>query len=131
MRAGLLPDLFWGTNPLLAQKEENKHLWYVKRFSAEALSEGEAYLRFEGIDTYAEVYLNGKRIGTCDNMLIEHEFPAVGLRAGENELMVHIEPTAIRARDFEGGALWRGMRYNEDSIFVAYLCKFYQRLPIP
>ena len=61
-RAGLLPDLYMGTNPLLAQKEENKHLWYVKRFSLSHLPEGDPFFRFEGIDTFAEIYLNGKQI---------------------------------------------------------------------
>ena len=29
MRAGLLPDLFFSDNTLLAQKLENLHLWYM------------------------------------------------------------------------------------------------------
>lgn len=118
-KAGLLPtDLFYGTNPLLIQKEENKHLWYVKRFSLSSLPAEEMLFRFEGIDTFAEIYLNGTLIGECDNMLVEHEYPAKGLRIGENELLVHIHPTAIRAREYEGGILYRAMKYNGDSLYV-------------
>lgn len=117
--AGLLPkDLFFGENPLLCQKEENKHLWYVRRFSLPALPEGEVRLRLEGVDTFGEIYLNGDLLGTCDNMLIEHEFSATSLRAGENELLVHILPTAIVARSFEGDAVNRALSYNFDSIHV-------------
>ena len=115
-RAGLLPDLYMGTNPLLAQKEENKHLWYVKRFSLSHMPESDPFFRFEGIDTFAEIYLNGKQIGSCDNMLIEHEYAADGLRIGENELVVHIHPTAIVIRKFEGNILNRSLPYNNDSL---------------
>lgn len=117
-RANRFPDPYYGTNPLLCQKEENKHLWYAKTFSLSELPEGELFFRFEGIDTFAEIFLNGVLIGTCDNMLIEHEYPANGLRVGENELLVHILPTAIVARNSEGNILNKGQPYNDDSLHV-------------
>ena len=118
VREGKLPPLFYGTNIMLAQNEENKHLWYVRRFALEALPQGDALLRFEGIDTFAEIYLNGTLIGTCDNMLIVHEYPATGLKIGENEVLVHMIPTAIRARDFRTNILHHGQCYNTDSLWV-------------
>ena len=33
MRAGLMKDLFFGENVLEAQKYENRHLWYCRRFT--------------------------------------------------------------------------------------------------
>ena len=33
-----------------------------------------AYLRFNGLDTIAEIYLNDMELGRTDNMFIEHEF---------------------------------------------------------
>jgi hypothetical protein len=33
MRAGVIEDVFYGENPLLAQKRENLHLWYVRTLS--------------------------------------------------------------------------------------------------
>ena len=95
--AGLLEDPFFGTNPLKLQELENRHLWYVRTFlfSGDADS---AYLRFEGIDTFSEIYLNGQCIGTTDNMLIPHEIRAEGIRRGGNELVVHIKPTCIPPR---------------------------------
>ena len=116
-RAGLLPDLFFGTNPLLAQKEENKHLWYVRTFEYDG-SDTDTYLLFEGIDTYAEIYLNGVLVGKCDNMLIAHEFSAKGLKKGTNELLVHILPTAIEIRKFANTTLNTAQAYNFDSINV-------------
>jgi hypothetical protein len=45
-RAGLLPDPYFGTNPLLCQKEENKHLWYTKTFEIDALPEDTLFLNW-------------------------------------------------------------------------------------
>lgn len=118
MRAGQLPPLFYSTNVMLAQKEENKHLWYIRSFTVDQLPQGPAFLRFEGIDTFAEIYLNGTLIGTCDTMLVAHEYPATGLKTGENELLVHVSPTAIRAREFHTDILHYGQCYNTDSLWV-------------
>ena len=98
-KAGLLPDIFMGTNTLLCQKYENQHLWYVKEFTVNEIPSGDVYLRFEGIDTFADIYLNDELIGECDNMLIEHEYLVNNfLLQGVNKLVVHIRPTAIEAR---------------------------------
>ena len=117
-RAGLLPDPYFGTNPLLCQKEENKHLWYAKTFTLDEIPAGLMYLRFEGIDTFAEIFLNGTLIGCCDNMLIEHEYVADGLVLGANEIVVHILPTAIKAREFASSAINRHQPYCGDSVNV-------------
>ncbi len=98
--AGLIGDPFFGTNPLEIQKLENRHLWYTRRFSFNGDPQN-AYLIFEGIDTFSEIYLNGAMIGRSDNMLIPHEFKAEGIKQGENEIVVHIKPVCIEARKFE------------------------------
>jgi len=73
-RVGLLPEIFKGTNTLLCQQYENRHLWYVKEFTLDKLPEDDAFLRFDGIDTFAEIYFNDEFIDYSDNMLIEHEY---------------------------------------------------------
>ena len=118
-RAGLLPDLFLGTNTLLCQQYENRHLWYVKEFTLDKLPEGDAFLRFEGIDTFAEIYFNDEFIDYSDNMLIEHEYIVNDyLNLGKNKIIVHIIPTVIEAREYEENALAVGLPYNEDSLHV-------------
>ncbi len=118
-RAGLLPDLFMGTNTLLCQQHENKHLWYVKEFTLQELPEGDAFLRFEGVDTFADIYLNDDYIDFSDNMLIEHEYLVNEyLKTGINKIIVHIHPTAIEAREYDENALAVGLPYNEDSLHV-------------
>jgi len=113
--AGLLPDMYFGEDTLLAQTLENRHLWYVTRFS----SEGEASrITFEGIDTVADIYLNGEKIGDVDNMLIEHVL-TIAPRVGMNELVVHIKPTCIEARKnvFEAG-IRTFLPYNAPAVTV-------------
>ncbi len=101
-RAGLIGDMFFSTNVLGLQAYEEYHLWYACRFESETAGDN-TWLRFEGVDTYAEIYLNGALIGETDNMLVEFEFPARGLRTGGNELVVHIRPAAVEARRYDLG----------------------------
>lgn len=118
-RAGLLPDLFLGTNTLLCQKYENQHLWYVKEFILDDIPDDDVYLRFEGIDTFADIYLNDVLIGECNNMLIEHEYLVNAfLLQGANKIIVHIHPTAIEARDYSENVMSVGLRYNADSLHI-------------
>ena len=124
-RAGLLPDLFFGENALLAQEYEDHHLWYVNRFRYDGFKDN-IWLHFDGIDTFSEVYLNGIHIGSTDNMLIAYEFLADCLLRGENELVVHIRPAALEARKMTleaGAAVF--LPYNADSLAVRKAAHMY------
>ena len=99
-KAGLIEDPFYGKNPLDIQKYENRHLWYSVRFDYTGNEPKRAYLIFDGIDTFSDIYLNGNIIGSTDNMFIAYEFAAKGIKNGANELLVHIKPTVIEARRF-------------------------------
>ena len=100
-KAGLIDDPFYADNPLKIQKLENRHLWYAVDFEYTGNFPERAYLKFDGIDTFSDIFLNGGIIGSTDNMLISHEFPAVGIKKGSNELLVHIKPTVTEARKFD------------------------------
>ncbi|KAF2654828.1 glycoside hydrolase family 2 protein [Lophiostoma macrostomum CBS 122681] len=47
-------------------------------YSADTRAEQKTVLRFEGLDTFASVYLNGQPILESDNMLIEHRVDVAG-----------------------------------------------------
>ena len=89
---------FFGENHLKFIEYENLHAWYCRRFTYDEEPGGNEYLLFEGLDTFAEIYLNGDLAGETYNMLIPHEIRAVGLVRGENEIMIHISPACIVAR---------------------------------
>ena len=101
--AGVVPDPFHGTNLVGLRRFETAHFWYFRKFAADAPADLEPVLRFEGVDCYADVYLNGVHIGACDNMLIEHEFDVGGSLRAENELVVHIRPALEEAARFSYG----------------------------
>ncbi len=105
VRAGLLDDPFWGTNIMKLRELEDRHLIYTTTFDKPALVAGELPLiRFEGIDTYADIYLNGMPCYTADNMFLSHEIPLsreewASLRATGNTLTVHIRPTMLESQN--------------------------------
>ena len=99
-KAGLIDDPFYADNPLKIQRLENRHLWYAVDFEYTGNFPERAYLKFDGIDTFSDIYLNGGIIGSTDNMFIAYEFAAKGIKNGVNELLVHIKPTVIEARRF-------------------------------
>jgi len=99
-RAGLVPDPSYGLNVLELQQYEDRHLFYARDFAYGGAPDGtRAELVFEGFDTMGEVFLNGVPLGRADNMFIEWRFPLNAPVAGVNEIVVHIEPACIAARD--------------------------------
>lgn len=70
----IIPNPFWGTNEKDIQWVEN-HDWEYKtsfEMPASLLEYSAAQLIFEGLDTYAEVYLNGSHILSSNNMFVGH-----------------------------------------------------------
>ena len=114
VRAGLLPDPYFGDNFLRLTEYESHHVFYYTTFSWTGSIE-DVFLRFDGIDTIADIYLNGKKIGHAENMFIEHEFFADGLREGENELIVQLLPVCVEAKKHDlAGAV--AFKYNDPSL---------------
>ena len=54
----------------------NRDFVYETRFdlSDEMFAEQEILLEFDGIDTYADIYLNGKQLGHTQNMFLKHTY---------------------------------------------------------
>lgn len=91
---GLIEDPFYGRNERSLQWIGEKDWEYRKTFHVNDETAGAqtARLVLEGIDTYAEVRLNGSPVGNTDNMFRRWCFDLTGrLRPGENEITVHFE----------------------------------------
>lgn len=87
----LLPDPFYGKNEEKIQWVEDRDWHYRTSFTLtqEQLERQAAQLTFEGLDTYADVYLNGSLILRADNMFVGYRIPVKEiLRAGENQLYI-------------------------------------------
>ena len=89
-------DIFYRDNAEDCQWIEDRDWQYTRTFALEHVP-ANATLVFEGLDTYADIYLNGTLLGTADNMFIRHSFDAAALlRAGENTVQVYFH-SPIRA----------------------------------
>ncbi len=88
MNNGIIKDLYYRDNTKLYQWIENKSFTYERTFFVENIEEN-AYIEFDGLDTYCDIFLNCIKIGQADNMFIPHEFCVNGLlQKGENTLTV-------------------------------------------
>lgn len=103
IRAGVEEDFAPGTNLYAFRKYEFYQWWYEKAFDLPADFYGPCELVFEGLDTVADVFVNGVRVGHAENMLIEQRFEVSGaLRPGaENALHVRIASPINAARKRE------------------------------
>ncbi|MBQ9995054.1 MAG: hypothetical protein IJP32_01675 [Clostridia bacterium] len=115
--AGILPEIFFGENVLRTYDYENVHYCYSRTFAYEP-GDTDDVLVFEGIDCFADIYVDGVRIGGCDDMLYGREYPLTGIGAGEHELFVHITPAAIEARKHPIAPSMNANEFNYDSLYV-------------
>lgn len=91
LRHRLLPNPFFGLNEEKIQWVENEDWEYKTTFTVteEQLARDAALMTFEGLDTYASVYLNGSLLLKADNMFVGYSVPVKEvLRKGENRLHV-------------------------------------------
>jgi beta-mannosidase len=98
----LIDDPFYGHNDLKCQWVEEKVWWYRTTFEFhEEIQLGDRYeLIFDGLDTFATVYLNGVEIGSTENMFISHTFEvARELKRGKNVLAVRFDPITVHVKD--------------------------------
>ena len=99
LRNKLIPDPYFRDNEAKLQWIEDADWEYRTTLQAPAdfLSRKNVDLVFEGLDAYAEVYLNGKLILTADNMFREWRVPVKPLlKPGANLLRV-VFPSPIKA----------------------------------
>ena len=91
LRHGLLPDPFYGKNEEKIQWVE-EHDWHYRTtftLTREQAERTGADLVFEGLDTYADVYLNGALVLRGDNMFVGYRIPVREvLQEGENRLYI-------------------------------------------
>lgn len=69
-RAGLIRGHFYGKDPSEDSWIENEDWVYYREFYWQSTKAESHVLEFEGLDTFCDIYLNGKLIGTGDNMFV-------------------------------------------------------------
>ncbi len=91
IRHGVLLNPFYGTNESKIQWVEREDWDFKKTFTvtAEQLKHDDAFIFFEGLDTHADVFLNGSRILQSENMFVGHKVSVIkSLREGDNNLYI-------------------------------------------
>lgn len=91
MNNKIIPDPFKDENEKKVQWIENEDWEYQTRFkiSQKELKNQHADLVFNGLDTFAEIYLNGKLLKKTDNMFRTWEIPVKDLlKKGDNDLKI-------------------------------------------
>ena len=87
-----IEDPFWRDNETEIRKISDNDYVYESEFCVEddLLSEEMILLHFDGLDTIADVYLNGEKLGSANNMHRMWEFEVKDiLKAHNNQLTVH------------------------------------------
>jgi beta-mannosidase len=87
----LIPDPFYGANEKQLQWIENENWEYESTFSLseKEISNENIELEFDGLDTYATIYINGKMVLEADNMFRKWIISAKNhLKKGKNHLKI-------------------------------------------
>ena len=95
-----IPNPFYGMNEEAVQWVENEDWMYRTSFvvTEEQLNRDAAVLELDGLDTYADVFLNGALILRSDNMFVGHKVSVKPvLRKGENRLLIRFRSAVKEA----------------------------------
>ncbi len=104
MSNDLIPDPFYRDNERRVQWVDKADWVYRKTFyvEQELLDENRLVLVAEGLDTVAEISINGREVAQTDNMHIAHRFEVSEfLEDGENEIRVCFRSPSEHAKQLE------------------------------
>ena len=119
--AGIISDLYYRDNDEKYRWVEDCEPIYETRFDA-ALGKS-VRLKFDGIDTFAKIYLNGKLIGEAHNMFIPHEYDVTDIiKEKDNALRVEFTSPvkAVEGMPIAPGFAFTGDRINARRIQCTY-----------
>ena len=107
MNAGLYPkDIMKGNRAYEIFNWERYQWCYTKKFDMSELQEGQrAILYMGGVDCLADVWLNGEKVASLENMLIEHEMDITDLLKKKNTLQVIFRSVMAEAQNYRVGTL--------------------------
>ena len=118
LAAGLIDDPYYSDNIIGLQRLEHIHLWYYTSFELSHDKDFNTFIEFGGIDTASEIYIDGELLAKTENMFIPYTFPIDSLSDGVHELVVHIIPAAVYARNFKASLTCHSPVYNLDSLVL-------------
>ena len=101
-----IPDPFWGNNEKDLQWIEDADWEYQTFFSVDekVFNQPQIELEFEGLDTYAKIFLNDSLILSSDNMFrwwnvdVKSQIKS-GLKKKNNHLLIHFESAVRKGKE--------------------------------
>ena len=94
-------DIYYRDNADTCRWIEDRDWKYTKTFRVDTVPK-KPWLVFDGLDTYADITLNGFTIGSVDNMFIPHRFDVSEvLREGENTVSVRFRSPIREVQELE------------------------------
>lgn len=92
---------FVGTNELNVQWVSTKDWQYQSSFEldSETLQKSHLELTFEGLDTYASIFLNDSLLGKTDNAFRTWTFDIKNIAKAQNNLRVDFDKTSLREKE--------------------------------
>ena len=104
-KAGYMPDPYWGCNETNVQWVAKEDWVFSRTFELDSsfLAKKRIVLEIEDADTFADIYLNGKKLGGTSNRFARWTFDAkAALRNGRNEIKAVFKSAWLEAdRRFE------------------------------
>ena len=107
MGAGLIPDPYYSDNIEECKWVTETDWCYKRDFEIEkSFLSAQSFLRFKGIDTFAEIYLNGQLLGETQNMFLEYRYNVTNIiKEGANTIAVHIRSVKKEHDKYKGSDL--------------------------
>lgn len=102
MKHRIILDPFKDENEKKVQWVENEDWWYQTKFkiSSTELNSQNIELVFNGLDTFSEIYLNGKLLQSTDNMFRTWKIPVKQyLKSGENILKIKFKSSVNAGKE--------------------------------
>jgi beta-mannosidase len=104
MTQKIIPDPYIGMNELDVQWVDTVRWEYAREFRVHRslLKRGRVMLVAEGLDTYATVYVNNRKVAETQNMFLEHRLDVKNiLKRGKNTIRIVFDSPELRARELE------------------------------
>ena len=118
LNAGQIIDPYVGDNLKLCRWVTEKHWCFIKTFELpENFSDTHNHICLKGIDTFSEIYLNGRFIGETKSMFKGYSFPVDGIiRSNGNILCVVIKSIQQEMKKFPSEGY--NACFNHERIFI-------------